>query len=177
MSFNKTILTLTLSTLLILFISVDSTYAQGKESKPTYRVSLDVSADDQIKRDIISYVSRELRTLSDIIIVEKESRFRINIVALRLKNKESETGYALSITVTEKLDKHTVETYSNYCSIDGFKDFLRVFLNREEMLEHFILVGSDLKELCSNLVTGVDAGPFEVQRKVDQHIKDTIKRD
>ena len=49
-------------------------YAQSQNLKPTFRVALDVSSGDKsTEEQILSYISRELRALGDIVITDTQS--------------------------------------------------------------------------------------------------------
>src|SRR5215467_1700638 len=88
--------------LTLALIALCSASVNAQQNKWTSRVSVDVSAKDEIKNEIISYAGRELRSLGDIVIVESKPNYRISIVAITTHNQANqETGYALSVTATE----------------------------------------------------------------------------
>ncbi|MCI0666167.1 MAG: hypothetical protein L0220_34370 [Acidobacteria bacterium] len=101
---------------LIVLCSV-SVYAQ-QQDKHTFRIALNVSADDEIKSDVISYVSRELRSLVDVEIVgeDSEPRYLVSIVAMTSTSTSGrEFGYALSLTVERYTSKERADSLIPKC--------------------------------------------------------------
>lgn len=72
-----------------------STYAQN--IKPQFKVKLEVSCNDEIKNEIYSYLSRELRSLGDVVLVDSNEYYTIQIVGMTTKTKD---GYNAGITLS-----------------------------------------------------------------------------
>lgn len=115
------------------------------------RVSLEVSAPDNMKAEVISYLSRELRKLEDVDIADRDVNYQISVVALRLASKAgAETGYALSVIVTSPfsgLESHPALKYAVM------------------VIDHFVQTDSQLQPLCQSVAIELDADVFEPGRK------------
>lgn len=168
-------------TLAFALITLCSLSAYAQQNKRTYRVFLQVGGNDQIKSDIISYVSRELRSLGDIVIVDSpDSDCLIWIVgAIPRIQSGFDLGYALSVVATEIKDKDYLNSLVPECL--SKEDWRRKALNTELTLgeildQHFLYIGSDLRKLCSDVVAAVDGDVFEKARKKHQSLDDAMQK-
>jgi len=166
-------------TLALIALCSISAHAQ-QPTKPTYRVSVGVSAKDDIKSDITSYVSRELRSLSDIVIVDSTPQYIISIVGIRAKTEGGrDLGYDLSVTVTELNTEEYINALIPEClSKDDWRrsSLSAALAAGEDIKQHFLVVGSDLRKLSSDLVATIDGEVFEQARKSHQSIMDMIQK-
>ncbi len=166
-------LPLTLALIALCFASV---YAQ--QNKLTLRVVLDVSVKDEIKNDVISYISRELRSLGDVVIVEGESdpQYKILVIGgIGSSKLKQNLGYAFSVVVTRtrKDNAQLAELLIPKCVSKEIKDSLVGFMTSGESLLHYtLLTDSDLRRLCSDLVTGIDGDVFNETRRTYQRLRD-----
>ena len=137
-----------------------------------------VSAKDEIKNDIISYISRELRSLGDVVVVDSQPNYTISIVALNSRNKANEDiGYAFSVVVTSELTGQYIATLTSDCKSNKNKDLLFTWLaTMSGIKSHILVVGSDLRKLCSDLVASTDAEVFEEMRRMYQRRMDSLKK-
>lgn len=140
--------------LLILLIAVVAftlviTATSQEQPDPRFHVRVSVSANENIKGLITSYINRELRGLRDVEIVYKNPRWLLQVVALEISTKGGyKSGVALSIVVLEQFDNSSLkslmrETYE--------KDWVvAVTSNLYSLPNHWLRVGSedDLRSIC-----------------------------
>ncbi|HYX40486.1 MAG TPA: hypothetical protein VE821_02250, partial [Pyrinomonadaceae bacterium] len=77
-----------------------ATFSQESQPKFSCRISLDITADDKIKGEISSYISRELRSLGDVVITDADPALKVEIVAIEVHSENSSIGYAFSVIVS-----------------------------------------------------------------------------
>lgn len=146
----------------------------AQESKPNYRVSVNVSSKEEIKSNVVSYVSRELRALGDILIVDSEPQYRISIIAMRAESRAGNSmGYVISTVVTKHIQPQHLtqeceyaETLSQAISIFGL------------VLRHDLeITGAEsLEKSCKEIVASIDGDVFEKERKEHQRVMDLFNK-
>jgi len=82
-------------TAIILLLCTHVSFAE--ETKPNFKVRLSISADEDIKQKAESYLSRELRSLGDVTIVDSGDEYKICIIVLQ---HESESGTLLGYSIS-----------------------------------------------------------------------------
>ena len=84
-----------------LLLTASSVSAQEKEfPKFVARVKLSVSGSENIKDEVVSYLSRELRALGDVVIVEQDARWELSVIVMELASRGgSKNGLAFSVVV------------------------------------------------------------------------------
>ena len=114
----------------------------GAQPQTIYPVYLDVTARDPVTQTkIISAVSRELRKLGDISVVEDKPVFDVHIVAIETKNQAgAETGLAFAVTVAIPLAIAAPQAGS-----EG-----------ERWIDTFLFTGPDLDSVSQNAVAYID---------------------
>lgn len=77
---------------------------EEKSKIPKYKttVKLEISASKELENQIYSYLSRELRSLGDVQLVENDPEWFIHIVALQVKDKTGFIGGVVFSIVIEK---------------------------------------------------------------------------
>jgi len=95
-----------------LFVTGDSEISQPEqtitEKKFNAKVYLNISADDELKNQIYSYLSRELRSLGDVtLVVEDEPDWIIHIIAMKSTNTSGIDMGVVFSTVIESRYKIT----------------------------------------------------------------------
>ena len=82
--------------LLVLIIATHQA-AYSQDAKPTFRVEINVTAEETIKSEIASCLNRELRSFSDIVLTDSEPHIRISGVAV---TNAFPSGYAKGYTLS-----------------------------------------------------------------------------
>jgi hypothetical protein len=140
-------------------------------SRPKYSatVQVDVSCDDEpLKGQIRSFVSRELRSLGDITIVDEAPDFVLSVIATPAKTQGNiVTGVVIAtqFTGTVKIDLTSLKGKVSARSIDMLTDVL----NGARIVWGFELqTGSmnDVQSLCRIIVADFDTSALEPCRKL-----------
>jgi hypothetical protein len=135
-----------------------------------------VSADESIKGQIESYLSRELRALGDVTQSKNNYEYDITVVALKSHSKSGyEAGIVLSINIHQKFDNQ-------------FITFMFKEENKESGVEwtnglyyypeHWVRIGSneDLKSICLGIIADFDSQILQKRRDSYQKMLDIIKK-
>jgi len=169
---------------LILFLGFPSlVFSQGITHPDTARVKLEVSAKEEIKGEITSYFTRELRAIKDVTIVDDNPDWLISVVALENKvNDGVSTGFTLSAVILRPIKKNIfewdMETAARKGKLTpGQRTIIDTFISDGYHFEsHLLRVGptSDLKEMCQEIVADFDGKQLEDGRKMKQKWLDSI---
>ena len=146
------------------------------QSKPRFSVRLKISAQGDMKSEIESYISRELRSLGDVYLVDNDEAYRIGIIAFELINTGGrKDGYAVTALITSTFPTDLLATVlsSHGVSKDGVKTW-RDIADEHERVERFILDTcgrSDLRKVCEQIVIDFDTKILEPIRKLGSREK------
>ena len=150
------------------------------------RIRLSVAAEASLKSQITSYVSRELRALRDVSLVEDDPEYSIEIAAMALSNKANITvGAVLSTVVTGQLSASSLDALKAdlvALKADGKTptaiSILSGLKGRQYLLSHYIDSGStpDLQAMCQELVAKIDTATFQHTRQTYQQLEDLRRR-
>ena len=143
------------------------TATSQEQPDPRFRVQVAVSAPENIRGLIRSYITRELRSLRDVEIVDEHPRWLIQVVATEVSGKDGyKLGVSLSIAVLEKFDN----SYLKSLMLETYKKDLVVSLtsNLYSLPDLWIRIGSrnDLRNICDGIVADFDTQHLEVSRRV-----------
>lgn len=140
--------TVTIATLALLLLLLPLGAVRAQSIKPQrFSVELELDADKDIKATAVSYVSRELRSLGDVDVVDNaEITIFVSILPVRIRTGEK-TGYVLSYDVTRAVE----------CKETG------ICLALEDS---GLQVGdTDLRGLIERVITRIDGSFFAKLRK------------
>ena len=161
---------------IFLFTSVLSLSVSAKESPPFLgRVQVSVSASDSIKGKIESYLSRELRSLGDIVVTDDNPRWLLSIVALESESKGGyKTGVDLSVVI--------LKPFNNQLLIDNAPEKSKEaisFLTSSlySYSDHWLLMGApeELRSICNRIIADFDSRYLNESRKVWRLINEYLK--
>lgn len=145
-----------------------------------YRVKLNVSATENIKGEVVSYLSRQLRQISDIDIVDDDPTIIISVIALETRNKGGlSTGYALSILVQRPIRYPQMrEVLATKLDKGAMAVLDLAFVNSTAILSHFIQTGGsdELESLCRKIIADIDGNVFENERKFSRQLVEEFKK-
>jgi hypothetical protein len=138
------------------------------------RVSVSVTADNlNVKNEIESNISRELRSLGDIIVTHDQPGWLLSIVAKETTNQRGDkTGYAISTTVLEPFQRKYMLDAVNVD--DKTKDLLfKGTANLYYYINQWISLGGpdDLKNMCNSLVAKFDSENLKPSRDLKQTLE------
>ncbi|HKQ23146.1 MAG TPA: hypothetical protein VJT81_01735 [Burkholderiales bacterium] len=141
--------------------------------KFTAKVRLHVSADTSIKSSIVSYLSRELRSLGDVEIVDENPGWELYVVAMEVTTVSGiKTGFALTSVVINPFDNQKLSPLLQPVSRDLGLTITQGLVNTNG---HWLYVGGELQNLCKQAVTDFDV-TLEESRKINRILKSFIEK-
>ncbi|NIR52222.1 hypothetical protein GWO43_26880 [candidate division KSB1 bacterium] len=147
---------------LLLFFNLipcDNANPQSK-SLTSLKVKLEISADQSIKNIVSSYITRELRSIPDVTIVESDYLRTISIIATEMEYQsgENSAGVAIAVVVLQPIDN------------SSFDPKLREGLEPVIFRDFRLYTGSseDLKRICQTIIADFDRETLEPIRIVFQ---------
>jgi hypothetical protein len=172
-----------LRTQALLIFALFATCAFGQEKtaqKWVSRVEVDVSADDgEIKQQVNSYISRELRSLGDVEIGDGKPYLRLSVLAVKLTSVPGYSlGFMLSVVVMRPVNLDFLKT-TCFSHLDAKGQELCEGLTKdsEVMLGHFVRIGGsqELQNLCKGAVAKIDNDYLDPERKGWQQFQDSLR--
>ena len=148
------------------------TATSQEQPDPRFRVQVSVSADENIKGLITSYINRELRGLRDVEIVYKNPRWLLQVVALEITTKGGyKSGVALSIVVLEQFDNSLLKALMHETNQKDLVDL--VASNLYSLPDHWLRIGSEdnLRSICDGIVADFDTKHLEGARRLLRRLK------
>lgn len=156
---------------LIIGFYVCPVLAQNGDGKTNFLVKVDVSTyDESYKKNIESYVKRELRSLGDVTVSDTNNKYIIHIVCTNKKNSNGIiTDYLFAVTLTELFTRsflgQVIEIDLLPKASDRTNEVYQELIKYEEIFLFQWCVGSrDLKEACETIVVNIDE-VFEAYRQ------------
>lgn len=163
------------------FLNIPTAYAQELEF-PSFSttVKLDIRSDDEIvKGQIQSYFARELRSISDVGIVDKDAKYEIKVFEMESELTSGQTvGYIISMVILQPFDRQTLHTVLfNKIDSDSWKNVEFLTNNLYSYRQNYLYTISKdrLKNACEVLVAQFDSDFLEQDRKIYQMIVETYK--
>lgn len=136
------------------------------------KVKVDISASDNINGVVSSYLKRELRSLTDVEIVENNPEWIINILVVELETVGGhKNGVAISTVITSQLRSQSLsELFQPKYSDLG----LRLTSGLKKVGSHWLNIGSsnDLQNLCKEIVADFDTKHLEEDRKLHREMRE-----
>lgn len=188
---KKFALLLVLGLLITAFISLAVGNSEKAEpAKYSTTVKLDISADDEIKNQVYSYLSRELRSLGDVKIVDDNLGWIIKVLAKELSNQAGhKTGVVMSsvylkLPYADKtfgwalLDFNVKMAKKGYVATgeEDWGDWQHVdtcLRSHRFFYGHTLQAGphENLHSMCKHLVADFDAGFLKVEREFHEEFE------
>jgi hypothetical protein len=169
--------------LITLLPSLNGVSNQADPYKWEARVKVECGgSDSSIKNEVLSYINRELRELSGVVVVNSDPEYEISIIPAepRLENGRS-VGYVLSVVITQKVSTSASEFLIDYLLKDKEVEKKAILKRVKEdaaagviIFTHVVYtVGKDsLKSTCKELVASFDVEILEISRKAHQEVMD-----
>lgn len=139
------------------------------------RVSVGVSADENIKGKIESYIARELRSLGDVIVTNDNPNWAIDIVALEA---ETRSGYKNGVNLSVVITKPFVNTFLVNQLDENYKSWVSAATTGLcRIYAEWLRIGSpeDLRSICNGIVADFDVHFLQPERKSWQEFADFLK--
>jgi hypothetical protein len=179
----KKLLILAVSVLLIWGSEICSAADTGPRDPLAFsvRVQLDVSAQKDMERRVTDYLTRDLRSLGDVLLVETNPEWVLSIIAAELESQSGDkTGVVLSITLLAPFDDRFFKEYViPDCAQKGprVKHFIDLSLaDLYQLRDHWVEVGPNLESVCSSLTANFNKRHLEEQRKIWQAVLKDLQK-
>jgi hypothetical protein len=140
------------------------------------KVKVSVSAPDDIKDLVSSYLNRELRSLNDVEIVDNNPDWEIEIVAMELKTVSGyKNGIAISTVI---LSPYNNQALSEFFKPEFKESGLLITSGLSWYSDQMLNVDSsdNLQELCKTIVADFDSRELEPSRKFFRNLKETRQK-
>jgi len=164
----------TLTTAAVLFIIVALNFeahaADIKNMKFSARVKVTVTADEDVKNILNSYLNKELRSFNDVEVVYTNPEWEIAIIAHKIT-----TGVIISTVIKRHFDNWLL---SYYFQLKYKDDGLNATSDLYYDIDHFLNVGpsDSLERLCKDIVADFDTRHLEESRKTFLHMKESLQK-
>ena len=129
---------------------------------------------------IISFISRELRSLDDVEIVEKDPDYLISVISIvsRDQNSKVERGVSVSYTITRRsyFPKYIIEQMDAK-NVSGVSlKTIHPLLYSPRL--HYLQTGplDSLMSICEEIAVTLDTEELEPQRKANRELKELIEK-
>jgi hypothetical protein len=155
-----------------------------KQEIPPFSASVKLEiTGNELQNDIYSYISRELRSLGDVKIVNDQEEWTIQIVALQ---EHAKTDRIVGIAISSVVLKHIwsepalmslLSQAKEKLSESGYNLLAYSLLAGCTVSNHKLLSGSpeDLQSLCKNIVVDFDADCLKPARELHQRVIESLK--
>lgn len=168
-------------------------FAQEKQEnqkpiKYSTKIKINISANDKIKGELTSYLTRELRELNDVTIVDKKADWVLEILGIDLETKNGyKNGFCISVIILKPfgngdlivafLQDTTIERtqWSNLAkAVYSINTNTDVFLNAYSFCGSWIRTGApdEMKKVCQGVIADFDSEYLEPERKQWQIINE-----
>ncbi len=159
-------------------------HAQAEQQNFSIRVQVSVKTKNEtVKSKIVSYVSRELRSLGDVVVTDHGPHFRLRIVAVEVAFVSgTPTGTIPLSTVLTMPLKITgpLITLKELLKGQYFQLLLIDSLEGQDMhVAHWVHTGAtkDLRSMCETFVATIDSTYFEAVRRDWQTSQDELSKE
>jgi len=140
----------------------------NNESPPHTRVQVIVDCDDSaLKNRIVSFISRELRSLGDVDITDVAPMYKISIVAIAVRLRSGYTaGHAVSTVISSPL-VNLDWALSDELTPEAKKSLSEMLAAHESLDDHRVFVGNEeaLRASLEELIADFDAAELEPTRR------------
>ena len=141
----------------------------------TVHLSISYNADATVKAQIISFFSRELRSLGDVTVVDEKGHYIISAVGVPLRAGGKTNGFALAIVFLRQPQEAEWATDRWFHDMIGVEqvipkrlDILRALLQHgPEYLDSYLETGpfDSLQNICQKVVALLDTNILDGARK------------
>lgn len=151
--------------------------ATAGEIKPwSTSVKVNVAANDNIKGQIESYIKRELRSLSDVTVVDEEAEWELQIVAMEPATKGGyKTGIILSVVIISRFPNGIMSAVVQEQYKESIKNMTGDLYYYPD---HWLRVGDNdaLRTMCFELSAEFDSTHLEPSRMSYQELINSIEK-
>lgn len=142
------------------------------------RVEVVVTSDTR-KAEITSFLTRELRQLEGVTIVDDDPEWRVTVVALEVKNINSNAmGYAVSVLITNPWQKEAIRFYRDAITDPAAKTtFDYIAPDAEEVMDLWLRTAplEGLRSLCESIIADFDGQHLEKSRQTHSKLQNMMR--
>jgi hypothetical protein len=157
--------------------------ARGQVNEDSYTVAVHVSA-DQVKGEVVSYLSRELRVIGDVVVTDIQPSLDLTVIVMETQSVGgTSTGYAMSVLITRPLYPkplvRAIATMSKQSLATKDQQVLECLLSDyQTILNHWVQTGGRraLKSMCDSVVASLDGEVLEKMRQFTQRQKNGVTK-
>jgi len=136
--------------------------------KLTIRVQVVLSVPDTITSQISNAMDRELRSLTDVELVDKNPTYVIRVMGLPARIGKRVSGYALTFLTVEPLDPVAVDRVINVDIPMNMRTALKTYINGSERFlsqQMRITPPDHIQDECREIVANINSKLFEETRR------------
>jgi hypothetical protein len=138
-------------------------------------VKVSVSADNNIKGQVESYIKRELRSLQDVTLVDEGADWELSILAMEISTKDGyKSGVVISAVILRLFDNQMISVMLQ----EKYRELgINLTNNLYWYSGHWLRAGSNdkLRSLCVELIAHFDSEELEVGRKLHREVAKTFE--
>lgn len=157
--------------IILLGILILPSVAFSDDNALEFRVKLDVKGDGSLESRIVSYLSRELRALGDVIQSKDNYKYDITVLGVKLDNKGGdEFGVVLTVNIYTKFDN---QPFSFMFKEEFVKAGIKLTNGLYYYPKYWVRIGSehDLRSICRGIIADFDSQILQKQRyEFQEHI-------
>lgn len=150
--------------------------AAATNTYPPYRVQLVVYCSESGTQDLVrSYVARELRRLSDVLIVEEVARYDLRVIAVPYQNGSVIALSTVTTSCNDTADILATALTNTPPKVTRLVELLTT--NSPVHLDHtaYVTPPSKLDQACARIVARFDTQILEPVRQADRRVREEIE--
>ena len=163
--------------LLVVLLLTTPSLLFAQDAPLTLEVGLDITADENIKGSISSYIRRELRSLGDVTINDERPMYDLIMICKEVKSQGRQVmGVAISVVVGKR---YYLDGLLEAEMEQRHKLVIEYLANKKlyTIDDMYLLTGADdeIKLLCQRIVADFDSEHLEYYRKLQKELKKTVE--
>jgi len=168
-----------------LVLQVVKAQEQHSSFLSSFRVQVNVTAEAALKTQLISYLSRALRSLDDIIVTDLNPDYMVSVVALELnvKGREDSSGFAFSTLISVPSWSYADREYmreglpdKDYEQLEEAADYFELE-DYERVIGHYLQIYSfdELRDYVEDIVVKLDGDYLEPVRLSRERMRESLR--
>ena len=175
--FSKKVITI----LAIILLISPAVYCQEKAAKKDgFRIKLNVSASESLRKELNKCLTNELNAINDTIVVDNNPEWELSILAETTPTKDkSNLNIMLSVLISNPFLKNIINVEQFLASLNPFQaSYMRNYFSRSGIvIDHWLRfdVHDNLTKMCKDIVADFDSKYLEKSRQIFQRSKKLMK--
>jgi hypothetical protein len=159
----------------IAFLSFSVQSADTPNPRFSAKVKVSVEGEESVNSSVSSYLNRELRSLGDVELVDKDHEWEISVLILATRSVGGQNmGFVLSTVIIPTFSNQWLREYL----IPKYQDLvLNITSGLSYYPKQWINIGGtkDIQEICKRIIANFDTTCLEENRKVFRQINSMKK--